>query len=164
MRIVRHRVIYDDQCALCVRQVRRLARLDWLGRFDFVPRRAPAVTALGLDPAALAAAIHGVDRRGRVFRGAACLRWMGLRLPLLAPLALLLWLPGALVLAEKVYARVSRNRYRWGKIAPPADHPTNARFPACAQECSPPESERLPPHGARVGPGPVEDCSRDQVV
>jgi hypothetical protein len=34
---------------------------------------------------------------------------------LLAPLGLLLWLPGLLPLAEHIYARVSRNRHRPGR-------------------------------------------------
>ncbi len=119
-----HRVIYDDDCAFCVRQVRRMHRLDWGRRFRAVPRSSPEAAALGLAPSALATAVHCVTRDGRVLRGAACLRFVGLRLPLVAPLAALLWLPGALALAERIYARISRGRYRWG-----VGHP--CRGPEC---------------------------------
>lgn len=112
-----HRIFYDDACAFCTWQMRRLHRLDWRGRFRFVPRSAAEAREAGLSPAALETAIHCVTADGRVLRGAECLRFVGCRLPLLAPLAALLWLPGALPLAERVYAGISRRRYRWGRGA-----------------------------------------------
>jgi predicted DCC family thiol-disulfide oxidoreductase YuxK len=52
-----------------------------------------------------------VARDGRVHRGARCIRFIGLRMPLAVPLALLLWLPGVIWVAERVYMSISRNRY-----------------------------------------------------
>lgn len=115
-----HRIFYDDECAFCVRQMRRVRALDWLGRFRLVPRSTAEAQAAGLSPDALAAAIHCVTAEGRVLRGAAGLRFVGLRLPLVAPLAALLWLPGALGLAERAYAWFSRRRYQWGSLPCPA--------------------------------------------
>jgi predicted DCC family thiol-disulfide oxidoreductase YuxK len=109
-----HRVIYDDGCAFCVRQMRRLQRWDWLGRFRLVPRSSPEAREPGLPPEALERALHCVTADGRVLRGARALRFVGLRLPLTAPLAALLWLPGALALAERAYAWVSRHRHTLG--------------------------------------------------
>lgn len=103
-----------------MRQMRRVRALDWLGRFRLVPRSTAEAQAAGLSPDALAAAIHCVTAAGRVLRGAACLRFVGLRLPLLAPVAALLWLPGALALAERAYAWFSRRRHRWGSLPCPA--------------------------------------------
>lgn len=114
-----HRIFYDDQCALCIRWMRRLHRLDWWGRFRLVPRSGPEAQASGLSPEALADAIHCVSADGRVLRGAACLRFVGLRLPLLAPLAWLLWLPGVLPLTERAYTELSRRRMRWGQAPCP---------------------------------------------
>jgi predicted DCC family thiol-disulfide oxidoreductase YuxK len=133
MKRVRHQVIYDDACAFCARQMRLLRRLDWLGRFQLVPRSSPEAQLPGLSPEVLFQAIHCVTVDGRVFRGARCLRFVGLRLPLLAPLAVLLWVPGVLGLAERVYAWISRNRHRLGGTAGPA--PTCG--PACASAQSP---------------------------
>ncbi len=110
-----HRIFYDDACAFCTRQMRRLRRLDWWGRFRLVPRSAAEARAAGLSPQDLATAIHCVTADGRVLRGAACLRFVGCRVPVLAPLAVLLWLPGILPLAERLYAGLSRRRYRWGR-------------------------------------------------
>lgn len=114
-----HRIFYDDTCAFCTRQMRRVRALDWLGRFRLVPRSGAEARAAGLAPDALATAIHCVTAHGRVLRGAACLRFVGLRLPVLAPLAVLLWLPGALALAERAYTWISRRRHRWGGVPCP---------------------------------------------
>lgn len=115
-----HHVIYDDSCGFCVRQMWLLRRLDWLGRFRLVTRSSPEARRLGLSPEALLQAVHCVTADGRVFRGARCLRFVGLRVPLLALLAALLWVPGMLELAERAYAWVSRNRHRLGGTAGPA--------------------------------------------
>ena len=95
--------------------MRTLRRLDWLERFELRPASdpGPEVTALGVTPQALAGAIHCVTPDGRVMQAARCLRFIGLRVPLLMPVALLLWVPGMLPLAEVVYRWVSQNRYRF---------------------------------------------------
>jgi predicted DCC family thiol-disulfide oxidoreductase YuxK len=129
MKRLRHQVIYDDACAFCARQMRWLRRLDWPGRFELVPRSSPEAQLPGLMPDALFQAIHCVTTDGRVFRGARCLRFVGLRLPLLAPLAALLWIPGVLGLAERVYAWVSRNRHRLSR--------RSGAGLCCGQACAP---------------------------
>jgi predicted DCC family thiol-disulfide oxidoreductase YuxK len=110
-------VVYDDSCGLCLDQMRRLKRLDWIGLLDFRPLSGAEALAqeCGLAESDLRRFIHCVDAAGKVSRGARCLRRVAARTPLLAPLALLLWLPGALWLAEKVYLVVSRNRHRIGR-------------------------------------------------
>lgn len=109
-------VIYDDRCAFCVAQMRWLARLDWFDAVRLVPRsQAEAGAAVpGLNPEALAEAIHCVTPDGQVFRAARCLRRVGLRLPLTSPLALALWIPGTLWVAELVYRWIARHRYSMG--------------------------------------------------
>lgn len=108
-----HRVIYDDGCAFCVQQMRWLRRLDWLRRFHLVPRSHPEAAGPGIMPEALAQAIHCITAHGRVLRGAAALRFVGLRLPLTAPLSVVFWLPGALALAEQMYDWVRCHRHAW---------------------------------------------------
>ena len=61
-------------------------------------------------------AIHCVDRQGHIQRGAHCLRSVGLRLPLVVPVSLILWIPGVIGIAERLYAWVSRNRYLISRI------------------------------------------------
>ncbi len=105
-------VLFDDQCPLCVSQMRTLSRLDWFSRLTLMPISHPQALQLapGLTHEALIEAIHCVTPAGRVYRGARSLRFVGMRLPLLVPLALALWLPGAIQAAEWVYGRVARNR------------------------------------------------------
>ena len=61
-------------------------------------------------------AIHCVPREGEVLRGARALRFIGLRMPLLTPVALVMWLPGVIWIAELVYGCVSRNRHLLSRV------------------------------------------------
>ena len=121
----RHFVLYDDGCPLCTFQVRMLEWLDWLDVARVVGISDPRVAELApqIARAELLEAIHCIrggetespsDRR--VHRGARALRFLGLRMPLLTPLSLLLFLPGVLWIAEAVYAGISRNRHRLGRL------------------------------------------------
>ena len=60
--------------------------------------------------------IHCVAVDGTVLRGARALRFIGLRMPLLVPLALVLWVPGIIWIAEVTYGCVSRNRHLISKV------------------------------------------------
>jgi len=114
----KHVVLYDDECPMCTFQMRLLSWLDWRNVLALVPlsdSRAAQV-APSLRREELLEAIHCIDSRGRIHRGARALRFVGLRLPALIPLALFLWLPGVILGAEKIYALISRNRHllsRW---------------------------------------------------
>ena len=114
----RHIVLYDDECPMCTFQMRLLSWLDWFDVLALVPlsdSRAQEI-APSLNREDLLEAIHCVDTRGRIHRGARCIRFVGMRLPLLVPVALFLWFPSVIFIAEKVYALVSLNRHllsRW---------------------------------------------------
>ncbi len=114
----KHVVLYDDECPMCTFQMRLLSWLDWRNVLALVPLSDPCAAQLApaLGREDLLEAIHCIDHQGRIHRGARALRFVGMRLPLLIPLALFLWLPGVILIAEKVYALVSRNRHllsRW---------------------------------------------------
>jgi len=108
----RHLVLYDGECPLCVFQSRVLSWLDWLNQLRLLPLADAEVQALklGISREDLLEAIHCVTRHGQIHRGARCIRFVGMRLPLLLPLALMLWIPGVIWIAEKVYQAISRNR------------------------------------------------------
>jgi predicted DCC family thiol-disulfide oxidoreductase YuxK len=113
-----HLVLYDDQCPLCTFQMRLLSWMDWFNRLSLVPLSSETARQATpkIAPDALKSAIHCVTTTGRIHRGARAIRFASLRLPLLVPLALLLWIPGVILLAEIVYRQVSENRYllsRW---------------------------------------------------
>ena len=108
----KHLVLYDDECPLCVFQMKLLTWLDWLHVASLVPLSSEEakVAAPQLDRETLRSAMHVVTGDGRILRGARCIRFLSLRMPLLFPLGLLLWVPGVIWIAEIVYALVARNR------------------------------------------------------
>ena len=109
----KHRILYDDECWMCTFQMRMLTWLDWCDVARLSPVSDPATLKLvpGLTREDLLEAIHCVPREGAVLRGARALRFIGMRMPMLVPMALVLWLPGVIWVAERIYAWVSRNRH-----------------------------------------------------
>ena len=107
-----HVVLYDDGCPLCTFQMRLITRLDWLNTIAALPLSDPRAQALApqVTREQLLEAIHCVTAEGRIYRGARCFRFLGMRLPLLTPIALVLWIPGALQIAEIVYRWLSHRR------------------------------------------------------
>jgi predicted DCC family thiol-disulfide oxidoreductase YuxK len=107
-------ILYDGECPLCLRSVRKLRRLDWLGRLDYADARHPEQLPSDLpplEPEALLREMHLVtaDREG-VHRGFGAFRWLAWRLPLLWPVVPLLYVPGVPTLGRKIYAWIARNR------------------------------------------------------
>ena len=113
-----HLVLYDDQCPLCIFQMKLLTWLDWLGKLALVPLTDPRAAEIApqLSREELLEAMHCVSKNGRIYRGARCIRFVGMRLPLMVPVALFLWVPGVIWIAERVYAWVSRHRLRISRI------------------------------------------------
>jgi predicted DCC family thiol-disulfide oxidoreductase YuxK len=95
-----------------------LTWLDWRGKLSLVPVSSPRASLLapGIDRHDLLEAIHCVTGEGRIYRGARALRFVGLRLPLMVPVALILWIPGVIYVAERAYQFVSRHRLFFSKI------------------------------------------------
>jgi predicted DCC family thiol-disulfide oxidoreductase YuxK len=113
-----HTVLYDDACPLCTFQMRVITWLDWFNAVRLLPISDPHAAQIAplLTPATLLEAIHCVGSDGRIHRGARCLRFIGMRMPLGAPIALLLWIPGIIGIAERVYQWVSRNRHLLSRL------------------------------------------------
>ena len=114
----RHVVLYDSDCPLCTFQMRLLTWLDWLGKAELLPINDPRAAEIApeISREDLHEAIHCVTPKGRVYRGARAIRFIGLRMPLLVPLGLFLWIPGVIWIAEIFYMWVSRNRLLLSKI------------------------------------------------
>ena len=114
----KHIVLYDDECPLCTFQMRLLTWLDWRNALAMVPlsdaRAHQSAASIGRED--LMSAIHCVTPDGTIYRGARCLRFVGMRLPLFAPIAVVLWIPGVIQLAEIIYGWVSRNRLLLSRI------------------------------------------------
>ncbi len=112
-------VLYDGLCAVCSGSVRLLRRLDWRHRLEYVDvqdwvtvsARFPA-----LDRDAALGQIHVIRPDGQVFVGYAGMRQLAGRLPLVAWLYPLLFLPGIRWLGLRVYRWVAARRYRLNRL------------------------------------------------
>jgi len=111
-------LLYDDGCPLCTFQMSLITWLDWLNVVSLVPLSHPQAKLIApqLSREELLEAIHCIMPTGRVLRGARALRFLFMRMPLLIPVGLFLWLPGVILIAEWVYATVSRNRHLLSKL------------------------------------------------
>jgi len=107
-----HLVLFDDECPLCTFQMRLLTWLDWFDRIAPLPISDPRAQAVApqLTRDELLEAIHCVTAEGKIHRGARCVRFLGMHLPLLVPVALFLWIPGVIQVAEVIYQWISRHR------------------------------------------------------
>ena len=116
--MTKHTVLYDDECSMCTFQMKVLSWLDWFGVLALTPLSDPKAKEVApqLSQEQLEEAIHCVTPEGRVYRGARAIRFVGMRLPLLVPLALFMWLPGVIWIAEMIYTRVSRNRHLLSRV------------------------------------------------
>lgn len=105
-------VFYDGWCPLCTAARHRLARLDWLGRLQFVSIRDPgAAEGAGVSPERLAARLHVYSPgTGRWAEGIWAVAAIAARLPLLWPLWPLLVLAGFTGLGQAVYDFIARRR------------------------------------------------------
>ena len=111
-------MIYDDQCPMCTFQVKSLTWLDWFNALRFLPMSNPEVQerAPQLQREDLMAAMHCLATNGRIYKGARAIRHAAIRIPLLIPLALIMWIPGIIFIAERVYQWISTNRYILSKL------------------------------------------------
>ncbi|MBY0523827.1 MAG: DUF393 domain-containing protein [Gemmataceae bacterium] len=112
----RAKVLYDGQCAFCLKSIGILKRLDWLGRLDYVDARsaeslppdAPAV-----DPERLLEEMHLLTPGGgTLHHGFGAVRWMAWRLPPLWPVAPFLYVPGVPWLGQRLYLWIARHRFQ----------------------------------------------------
>lgn len=109
-------VIFDDDCGFCTRSVKLFRALDWLGRFEWVPRNDPRTA--GRFPQVTGERTTGemvsVRSDGRVNGGYFAVRDILVRLPLTFAPALLLYVPGVPLVGVPAYRWVARNRHRFG--------------------------------------------------
>lgn len=114
----KHTVLYDDECPLCTFQMKMLTWLDWFGCLSLIPVSSERAAAMApsISREDLLEAIHCISKDGTIYRGARALRFVGMRLPLLIPMALFLWIPGVIFVAEKFYQLISRNRLVLSKL------------------------------------------------
>src|SRR5215813_4838586 len=111
-------VLFDDRCGKCRRFVAFSSLLDLARHLDLIglsePRRAREFGHFDLD--ALNFEMHVIDSHNQIFRGFFAIRRIALEVPLMWPLAALLFLPGVSTAGVPIYAWVARTRY--GRLGP----------------------------------------------
>jgi predicted DCC family thiol-disulfide oxidoreductase YuxK len=107
-------VIYDGHCRFCQANVRLFHRLDGRQRLAFLSLHDPEVYRRfpDLTHEQLMKEMVIIDRHGGRHSGAASIRYLSRRLPLLWPLAPLLHIPLSMPLWRWLYRFIARNRYR----------------------------------------------------
>jgi predicted DCC family thiol-disulfide oxidoreductase YuxK len=109
-----HFLIYDDTCPMCTFQMKVLTWMDWFNVTKLAGINDESAKDISgqFEREQLLEAIHCVAKDGNVYRGARAIRFLGLRMPLLLPLSLIMWIPGVIYIAEWFYKIIARNRYR----------------------------------------------------
>jgi predicted DCC family thiol-disulfide oxidoreductase YuxK len=119
-----HALIYDGACGLCRSTVAVLQRLDVAGRVEFLDALSDWPRIHGAFPSLLQeeclATMHVVTADGGIEKGFDAYRALSWSLPLLWPVAPLLYVPGVPVLGRRIYASVAAQRHRTGCPAVPA--------------------------------------------
>ena len=113
-----HIVLYDGDCSLCTFQMRVITWVDWFNTVSLLPIADPRAQEIAprLTRTDLQEAIHCVAKDGKIYRGARCLRFIGMRMPLAVPFALVMWIPGVIYVAEIFYRWLSRNRLLLSRV------------------------------------------------
>jgi len=108
-------VLFDGDCAFCLRSVRILRWLDWFHRLRTQNAHDTDHWPTAAEPLSLPKMLDEMHLvtpdRQRTHAGFSAFRWMAWRLPLTMPLAPLLYLPGFLWLGNRVYRWIAKNRY-----------------------------------------------------
>ncbi|MEJ2539972.1 MAG: DUF393 domain-containing protein [Gemmatimonadota bacterium] len=105
-------VIFDGDCGMCRRWVRRLEAWDRDGVLETIPYQDPSVTDRfpWIPPDALREAVQVVAPDGRTWSGAGAAERLAHILPGGRPLAWLFRIPGVRGVADRVYRWVAVNR------------------------------------------------------
>lgn len=109
-------MLYDGQCRICRSQAELVARYDDDQQIELLNLHAPQARERFplIAPADARRELHLLGPGEQVYRGAEAVRQILLLLPALRGLGELLHLPGAMMLAQPVYALVAGNRYLLG--------------------------------------------------
>ena len=110
-------VLYDGQCGLCRASADRVRRLDRGELIELLDLHDPSVQSRfpQIDREEAMRLMQAVDPKGRVYSGVDAWARVGLSMPGWKLIAWLLLIPGIHFVADRVYAWVARNRYRWNR-------------------------------------------------
>ena len=112
---------YDGDCGLCNWVVRSLSRLDRSRVVTWTPYQSLEQPPGGLTWSDLDSSAYLETESGRLHEGFYAFRALTIRLPLLLPLAPIMWMPGVGLAGVPVYRWVARHRRRFFpcRVPPP---------------------------------------------
>jgi predicted DCC family thiol-disulfide oxidoreductase YuxK len=110
-------VLYDGACGLCRASVERVRPYDRSGKIEFMDLNDESVAARfpQVDRQEALRWMQAVDSRGTVSSGVDAWARIGRLLPGWRYAAWLLLVPGIHFVAQRAYAFVAKNRYRWNR-------------------------------------------------
>jgi len=106
-------LIYDSDCRICAILARWLSRADILNQVDWTPYQSLDAPPPELTWDDLKRSAYLVGSKNQNYEGFYAFRMLTVRLPLLAPLALIFWFPGVNLIGVAAYRWAARNRYRF---------------------------------------------------
>lgn len=128
-------IVYDADCALCVRAMQSVRRLFESRGFRWRPLQTPGSAALlGVQPSAFDTRMHVLTRNGAVFHNADALGVLCRSVWWLWPLGVVLLVPGFRGLGRVAYDWLARNRYCLGGLC---DVSPITRTSACSADWIP---------------------------
>ena len=95
-----------------------MSKLDWFNKVEFIPLKkfSESLSGVHIEENELNQAIHCVTPKKTIFKGPEAIRFLAMRMPLLVPMSLIMWLPGMMFIAQKIYNLISKNRYVLSKF------------------------------------------------
>ncbi len=103
---------YDGYCGMCLRLVQWLERMDSRGRIVWIPYQSLDEPPTGITWEDMDRAAYLVADSGEISEGFYAIRALLTKLPALATVGALMWLPGVSLIGAPVYRLVARNRRR----------------------------------------------------
>jgi predicted DCC family thiol-disulfide oxidoreductase YuxK len=103
---------------MCTFQMRLITWIDWFNAVEPIALSSDTASRIApqLQRQDLLEQIHLVSTAGQIYRGARALRFIGMRIPLMIPLALILWIPGVIWVAQHGYMFVAHRRHTLSKL------------------------------------------------
>ena len=111
-------LIYDGDCAICRRAVRRVGRRAWAGELELLPLQAPdlATRYPGLPEDVCRRSVQLVLPDGRVLAGSEAIRETLVRLKGVRWLSHAFRIPGVKLLTRHLYGWIASNRHLLSQV------------------------------------------------
>lgn len=107
------KALYDESCSLCQLSKKRMMRLDWFKRVNWVPLQEyeKQPNHIDFNRKELRKELHLVTAKGDVLKGFYAIRKMMMQCPLLVLPGIICYIPFVDLIGNPVYRWVAKNRH-----------------------------------------------------